>query len=96
MSLEEGAEVGVSGEVSITGPVTIGGPITLSSGSTVETIMVTEVVELLYDYLDYGDLLSWIVDEYKTVHIYYIYSTSTYPDAYSLSMDFSIPDPNSH
>jgi hypothetical protein len=27
------------------------------------------------------------------VHVYFLYSIGTYPDAYSLSYDFSIPDP---
>ncbi len=96
VSLEEGTEVGVFGEVSITGPVTIDGPVTLSPGSTVETLMATEVVELFYGNMEFGDVEGYTVDVdgYKTVHIYFIYSTGVHPNAYSLSMDFSIPDPH--
>ena len=96
VSLEEGTEVGVSGEVSISGPVTIDGPVTLSPGSTVEAVMATEVVEVFYGNMEFGDAEGWAVDVdgYKTVHIYWVYSTGTYPDAYSLSMTLSIPDPH--
>jgi len=96
VSLEAGTEVGVSGEVSITGPVTIDGPVTLAPGSTVEALMATKVVELLH-----GNMVPLTtegytvdVDGYKTVHIYFIYSPWTYPDAYSLSMTLLIPDPH--
>ena len=96
VSLEEGAEVGVTGEVSIAGPVTLDGPVTLAPGSTVEALMATEVVEVFYGNMEYGDAEGWAVDVdgYKTVHIYWVYSPGTYPDAYSLSTTFSIPDPH--
>ena len=96
VSLDPGSEVGVTGEVSITGPVTLDGPVTLAPGSTVEAIMATEVVEVFYGNMEYGDAEGWAVDVdgYKTVHIYWVYSPWTYPDAYSLSMTFSIPDPH--
>ena len=97
VSLEEGTEVGVSGEVSISGPVTIDGPVTLAPGSTVEALMATEVVEVFYGNMEFGDAEGWAVDVdgYKTVHIYFIYSNSTYSSAYSLSMTLLIPDPHS-
>ncbi len=96
VSLEEGTEVGVSGAVSITGPVTIDGPVTLSPGSTVEALMATEVVEVFYGYFVPMTAEGYTVDVdgYKTVHIYFIYSNSTYPYAYSLSMTLLIPDPH--
>ena len=96
VSLEEGTEVGVSGEVSISGPVTIDGPVTLAPGSTVEALMATEVVEVFYGNMEFGDAEGWAVDVdgYKTVHIYFIYSNSTYSSAYSLSMTLLIPDPH--
>jgi hypothetical protein len=95
VSLEAGTEVGVSGEVSISGPVTIDGPVTLAPGSTVETVLATKVVEVFYDSLAPMTGQGWYVDVdgYKTVHVYFLYSVGTYPDAYSLSYDFSIPDP---
>ena len=94
--LEAGTHVGVSGEVSISGPVTIDGPVTLSPGSTVEAVMATDVVEVFYGNMEFGDVEGWAVDVdgYKTVHIYFIYSNSTYSSAYSLSRTFSIPDPH--
>ena len=95
VSLEAGTEVGVSGEVSISGPVTIDGPVTLAPGSTVEALMATEVVELLHGYMVPMTAEGYTVDVdgYKTVHVYFLYSPHTYPNAYSLSYDFSIPDP---
>jgi len=90
-----GGSVDVSGEVSISGPVTIDGPVTLSPGSTVEAVMATEVVQVFYGNMVPGTAEGWYVDVdgYKTVHIYFLYSVASHPDAYSLSMDFSIPDP---
>ena len=95
VSLEAGTEVGVSGEVSISGPVSIDGPVTLAPGSTVEALMATEVTQVFYGNLDPWTGQGWYVDVdgYKTVHVYFLYSIGTYPDAYSLSYDFSIPDP---
>ena len=81
--------------VRIDGPVTIQGPVTLEPGSTVETIMATEVVELFYGRLNPAQLETWYVDVdgYETVHVYFIYDVVSYPDAYALAWDFSIPNP---
>ena len=58
--------------------------------------MATEVVQVFYGNMEFGDAEGWFVDVdgYKTVHIYFLYSIGAYPDAYSLSYDLSIPDPH--
>lgn len=103
VSLVPGTEVEVSGavsiapgqEVTISGPVTIDGPVTLAPGAIVETTMKTEVVELFYGRLNPPAVETWFldVDGYKTVHVYFLYSPHSYPDAYALAWDFSIPNP---
>jgi hypothetical protein len=103
VELEPGTHVDVSGAVSIApdqevrirGPVTIDGPVTLAPGATVETTMATEVVELFYGRLDPPQVEWWFVDVdgYKTVHVYFLYDVISYPDAYALAWDFSIPNP---